>query len=401
MSEPGLDRRQLLRLFGAVGAAGVAGPALAACGSADGSAADTTPVRIGMIVPQAGGNKPIGDDLIAGFQLYLNLHGSRLGGHPIQLIMAEEGDSAETGRAAVDKLIKEHAVQVMSGVAGSTVMTAIRDQVEAAQVPLLGSNASPNTLGSVKYIWRTSYVNDEAGRALGGYLATRRNQSVYVVSDDSEPAREQVSGFLRTFNGLPGHPDVVGDPVQIPLVSSPNLPLGSYLNAIHASGARTVFAAFSADTAIPFFKAWRAAGMSTPIYAPGFVTEGPTALRDLGDSVSGLYTAMNYAPDLDNGANRTFASAFQQLYNMLPSTYAMASYDAAAVLDKALALAGSDLSPQSINTALSELGEIDSPRGSWQFNQTRTPLQRWYLRQVRREGVVLTNTLLSDLAMLG
>ena len=127
-------------------------------------------------------------------------------------------------------------------------------QIEAAQVPLLGSNASPNTLGSVKYIWRTSYVNDEAGRALGGYLATRRNQSVYVVSDDSEPAREQVSGFLRTFNGLPGHPDVVGDPVQIPLVSSPNLPLGSYLNAIHASGARTVFAAFSADTAIPLAK---------------------------------------------------------------------------------------------------------------------------------------------------
>ena len=62
-----------------------------------------------------------------------------------------------------------------------------------------------------------------------------------AIANGQQLAREQVSGFLRTFNGLPGHPDV-GDPVQIPLVSSPNLPLGSYLNAIHASGARTISA---------------------------------------------------------------------------------------------------------------------------------------------------------------
>ncbi len=86
---------------------------------------------------------------------------------------------------------------------------------------------------------------------------------------------------------------------------------------------------------------------------------------------------------------------------MLPSTYAMASYDAAAVLDKALALAAGDLAPQTINTALTDIGQIDSPRGAWQFNQTRTPLQRWYLRQVRREGQALSNALLGDLAMLG
>jgi len=109
---------------------------------------------------------------------------------------------------------------------------------------------------------------------------------------------------------------------------------------------------------------------------------------------------MNYAPDLDNGANRIFASEYQKAYNAPPSTYAMASYDAAAVLDKALELA-IDLTSQSVNIALSKIGQIDSPRGSWQFNQSRTPLQRWYLRQVRKEGQVLTNALLGDLAMLG
>jgi branched-chain amino acid transport system substrate-binding protein len=392
-----LDRRQLLKLFGAIG---VAGP-LAACATSDAGSGSNTPVRIGLIVPQAGANKPIGDDLTAGFQLYLNLHDGRFGGHPVQLNMVEEGDTADSGRAAVDKLVKERGVQAMSGVASSAVMSAIRDQVEAAQVPLLGSNASPSTLGSVKYIWRTSYVNDEAGRALGGYLALKRNQTVYVISDDSDPAREQVNGFLRTFNGLPGHPNLADDAVEIPLASNPSVGLGPYLAAIRNSNAKVVFAAFSGDAATAFVKAYKAAGVPAQMYAPGFVTEGAAALAAAGDAANGIYTAMNYAPDLDNGANRTFASAYQQAYNVLPSTYAMASYDAAAVLDKAFQLAGGDLSPQSVNTALSEIGQIDSPRGSWQFNQTRTPLQRWYLRQVRKEGMVLTNALLGDLAMLG
>jgi branched-chain amino acid transport system substrate-binding protein len=78
----------------------------------------------------------------------------------------------------------------------------------------------------------------------------------------------------------------------------------------------------------------------------------------------------------------------------------MASYDAGAVLTSALQLAGSDLSPQSINAAIGQIGEIDSPRGTWQFNQNRTPLQTWYLRQVRPDGAVLSNVLLSDLATL-
>ena len=96
-----------------------------------------------------------------------------------------------------------------------------------------------------------------------------------------------------------------------------------------------------------------------------------------------------------------FAAEYQRIYGNPPSTYAMASYDAAAVLAKAVVLAGADLSPQALNTALSGVGALDSPRGAWQFNQSRTPLQRWYLRQVRKDGQVTSNTVLGDIGMLG
>ncbi len=55
-----------------------------------------------------------------------------------------------------------------------------------------------------------------------------------------------------------------------------------------------------------------------------------------------IYTALNYSPDLDNAANRRFASAYRKRYNATPTTYAMASYDAAQVLDTAIRLAGAE-----------------------------------------------------------
>jgi branched-chain amino acid transport system substrate-binding protein len=395
-----LNRRQILRLFGAAGAVGVAAPVLAACDNSNRpSPTNMSAVRVGLIIPQTAGDKDVGNDLTFGFQLYLNLHDNRLAGHPVQLSFAEEGQSADSGRAAVDKLIKQQSVQVMSGVVSPDVMTGIRDQVEAAQVPLLGSNGSPTALGSVKYIWRTSYVTGEAGRSLGGYVANYlkgTGGTLYVISDDSSSAVDEVSAFVTAFSGIRGHADLTTDPVVV----RAGAPLTPYFNAIRASTAKAVFGYFTGGAAAGFVQAFRAAKLNqVALFAPGFLTEG-TALRAEGDSAAGVYTSLNYSPGLDNGANRVFVAEYQKAYNGPPSTYAMASYDAASVLDKAIRLAGADLSPQSINAALGQVGQIDSPRGSWQFNQSRTPLQQWYLRQVRNDGSVLSNVVLSDLVTL-
>ncbi len=391
------DRRQVLRLFGAVGAAGATAPALAACSTAGtASPVPATPVRIGLILPQTGANKPIGDELNAGFRLYLKLHGNQLGNRPAQVATLDEGETADTGRAAVDRLVKD-SVHVLSGIVSSVVMSAIRDQVETAQIPLLGSAASPSTLGSVKYIWRTSYVNTDPSAALGGYLASKTGEPVYVLSDESAAAREQVSGFVTAFNGTLGHPNLAAAPQQVATGGS----FTQAFAAIRSSGARNVFAVFSGEAAMAFFRAYRSAGLTPPVYAPGFVTESAEALQRFGEVAMGLYTAMNYGPALDNAANRMFVAEYQRTYGNMPSTYAMCSYDAAAVLDKALTFTSADLSAQSLNAALSSVGELDSPRGAWQFNQSRTPLQRWYLRQVRRDGKVVDNTVLGDLGMLG
>jgi branched-chain amino acid transport system substrate-binding protein len=62
-------------------------------------------VKIGLVVPQSGVYKTIGDELTRGFELYLNLRNRRLGRRPVTLVTVDEGETADSGKAAVERLI--------------------------------------------------------------------------------------------------------------------------------------------------------------------------------------------------------------------------------------------------------------------------------------------------------
>jgi branched-chain amino acid transport system substrate-binding protein len=82
-----MNRRQALKLLTALGATGLAAGCNTNTSAGAGSDADEpvngNPISIGLIAPQTGGYKPIGDEIVKGFQLFLKLNGQQLGGHPV------------------------------------------------------------------------------------------------------------------------------------------------------------------------------------------------------------------------------------------------------------------------------------------------------------------------------
>ncbi|MFV2102248.1 ABC transporter substrate-binding protein [Micromonospora sp. LOL_024] len=396
-----MNRRRALQLLAALGTSGL----VAGCGSdAEQDATSTqSPIKIGLIAPQAGANKAIGDELGNGFEMYLDLNDGRLGGHPVNLITADEGDTVKSGQAAVDGLLKQ-GVLAMTGVASSSVMFGIRDAVERARVPLIGSNASPASLQSVVYIWRTSYVLDEAARALGRYMREElrpADQVATILPEGVVGVEDVLRGFRQEFGE--SDPRIASQVVWTSGTASPSkTAYVSDINRALSGNPSVVFCFYAGPAAAEFIMQLRDAGFRGSIYAPGFLTEG-TVLDDIrpANDALGIRTALNYSADLNNAANRRFASAYRKKHNISPTTYAMASYDAAKVLDQAIRLAGPAATSQQVNLALGRIGQIDSPRGAWQFNQPRTPQQKWYLREVQRDGQVLSNVLVSELATLG
>ncbi|MFZ3474121.1 ABC transporter substrate-binding protein [Streptomyces sp. 4.24] len=369
-----------------------------ACGGAslgtDGGDKSTGPVKIGLLVPQSGTYKALGDDMKQGFELYVAQHGGRLGGREVEIVVADEGETADSGKAAAEKLVKQDRVLAVSGVVSSATINGVKDLFETGKVPLVGSNASPTTLTGTKYIWRTSYVNDEPGKALGKHVAEQAGGPVFLIAAGYQAGKDEVEGFKSTF--LPAGGKIAGEEVYTPFPATKNFQ--PYLAQIEKSGAKAVFCFYAGGAAVDFVKQYRDFGLAgkIPLYAPGFLTEGGV-LKGQGDAAEGVLTALNYGADLDNAANKRFAPAYTSAYGSVPTTYAMASWDAAQVLDRAIGAAGSEVTPESVNAAIARVGDIDSPRGTWRFNATGTPVQPWYLREVKQGA----NTVTSELGRLG
>lgn len=379
----------------AVSAAGVL--TLSACGggSLGGGGDDADgPIKIGLLVPQSGVYKSLGDDMKAGFEVYLEEHDNKLGGAEVQVILADEGETADSGKAAADKLVKQDEVTVVTGVVNSAVMNGVVDLFETSKIPLVGSNASPTTLTDATYIWRTSYVNDEPGEALGKYVADNVDGGVYFLAADYQAGKDEVQGFKKTFDG-----EIV-DEVYTPFPTTTNFQ--PFLANAKSSDAAALFSFYAGGAAVEFVKQYDQFGLKGQIdhYSAGFLTEGGV-LDGQGASAEGTFTAMNYNHDLDNELNKAFVAAYKEKTDRDPTTYAAASYDAAKVLDMAIEAAGGEADPEAINNAIGEISEIESPRGTWTWSDIGTPVQMWYLREVQEVDGKLTNVVIQELGELG
>lgn len=396
------ERRGLrrVRLLGAVAALTL----LSACGGSslsqgtEDGASSEGPVTIGLLVPQSGVYNALGNDMKAGFEVYLEQQGNKLGGREVKVVLADEGETPESGRAAAEKLVKRDKVDAVVGVVSSATMMGVKDLFESSKIPLVGSNASPTTLTDTTYIWRTSYVNDEPGIALGDYVAKEVGSPVYLMAAGYQAGIDEIEGFTKTFEPAGGK--AVGEPVYTPFPATKNFQ--PFLAKVEKSDAKALFTFYAGGAAIDFVKQYKQFGLSgkVPLYAPGFLTEGGV-LQAQGDAALGVFTSMNYNPDLDNELNTTFVADYQAKTDTSPTTYAMASYDAAKVLDLAIEKAGDDVSSESINAAIGELGDIESPRGTWHFNDNGTPVQMWYLREVQQTDSGLANVRIAELGVLG
>ncbi|WP_027343912.1 ABC transporter substrate-binding protein [Hamadaea tsunoensis] len=392
----------------------VAAATLVATAGCSGSALDDHPdsaaaaLPIGMVAARTGVYKAVGDDMMHGFQLYLDQHGGKLGGRPVNLIVEDEQAGGEPARTAAQKLITADHVVALTGIVAGNSISAVKPLLDQYKVPLLGSNARPavgtekGQIPDLNWVWHTSYISTEPGEAMGAYVAAHAGGPVWIVCPDYQGGYDECGGFQKAFlaaGGKVANPD--GKIAWTPFPSTTNFQ--PYLTAIRDSDAAAVYTFYAGGSAIDFVKQYaQFIGPKIPLYAAGFLTEG-SVLAAQGDAAKGIRNSLNYSPDLSNPANSKFVADYQSKYGSLPTTFSMASFDAAAVLDKAIAAAArGEVTAASINDAIGAVGQIDSPRGVWQFSlKTHTPVQTWYLREVRMDGPVLNNMLVQELGTLG
>lgn len=391
VSLPAFDRRQFLRIFGAVTAVGAVG-GLSACVADPAEETGLQPsgltVNVGVVAPKSGPYAKIGDDIEKGFALFVAGRRGLLGPHTANITVVDEGTSVESAAAAVQGLLAQNVVAI-AGVANPAALPSLATTVQEARVPLVSANAAP-TLTNALFVWRVSSVEGDAGRALAQY-AKVEGERAYILYDETPSGLAEAEAFRGAFVDAGG--EIVGE-------SSGTANLGGRLQTAVNNQASSIFASYSGAEAAAVIDAYRAADLSEKLLGTGSLTE-TIDLTKIGPLPDNVYTSMYYAADLDNEPNRRFVSEYHKVHGVQPSGYAMAAYDSAAVLDRALALTPGAPAGAALNQAFSLLGQIESPRGTWTFNINRSPQQKWYLRHLHLDGMVPANMLDTDLTVLG
>ncbi|MBN1173817.1 MAG: ABC transporter substrate-binding protein, partial [Micromonosporaceae bacterium] len=371
----------------------------AACSAGtEGSGSST--IKVGLILPLTGTYQSLSGDFRDGFQLYLDTHGGKLGGHRVTVITVDEGEGPTTAVPSANKLIKQDRVDVVSGIVAGGTAAAVIPLMTQARIPVIGVSARPE-LKDVSMVWHTSYLSDEPGAAIAQYVKDNVKGTVFAIGPDYQGGWDQLRGFTDTFAKAGGQlANKDGKTTFTPFPTTTNFT--PYFTQIKASKAAAVYCFYAGTAAIEFVKQYAQSDLrDLPLYASGILTEG-SVLAAQGDAAKDIYSVFNYSSDLDNPANRTFVSGWRAKHPSPPTSYAMSSFDAAIIMDRAIAAAGENPTPEQINAEIAKLGKIDSPRGPWQLSKkTHSPIQKWYLRQVRLDGQTLANVVVEDLVTIG
>jgi branched-chain amino acid transport system substrate-binding protein len=339
--------------------------------------AHAEPVKIGVITTLSGGGAGLGIDMRDAFALAIRQSGNE----EIELVVEDDAQKPELAVQIAEKMIQSDKVDLMTGIIWSNLAMAVVPNAVAQDVIYLSPNAGPSALAGANChpnYFNVAYQNDNFHEAMGEF-ANQDYKNTFILAPNYPAGKDSLTGFKRFYKG-----ELAGEVyTQVGQTD-----YAAEIAQIRASGADSVFFFLPGGMGIAFMKQYAQSGVGIPVMGPGF-SFSQDILPAVGDAALGVKNSATWAKDLDNEASRTFVEAFQAEYNRLPSIYAAQSWDTANLILSALSKA-SVKDKEAFRAALKE-ADFESVRGEFKFNKNNHPIQNIYIREVVKEGDVLTN----------
>jgi len=340
------------------------------------SAAVAEPVRIGFIATMSGPAGALGRDLLDGFELGIAHAGGTLGGQEIELLTDDDQLKPEVGLQIATRMIERDQVDIITGIVFSNVMMAIAKPVTDAGVILLSQNAGPSPLAGERCLenfFSTSWQNDQTHEAMGKYLEDIGVERLYVMAPNYQAGWDSIAGVKRYFEG-----EIVGEVYT--KINQPDY--AAELAALRAASPEATFVFYPGGMGINFVKQYDQAGLKddVPLYTAFTIDE--ITLPAQGEAALGNFASTFWTPEIDSPANARFVEDFETTYERDPSPFAAQAYDAASLLDSAIAKVDGDVSDKAAFRAALMEADFVSVRGDFAFNVNHFPIQDFHIRKV-------------------
>lgn len=357
-------------------AAGLMGAAFA-MGAATASAEDG--VKIGLMFTLSGPPAVLGEQGRDGFLLGLDDLGGKLGGLETEVIVVDDELKPDIAVNKARELVERDKVDVVVGPIFSNILQAIMKPITDAGTILISPNAGTSNFAGEACnpnFFVTSYQNDQNHEVLGKYAEDQGYKRVFLLAPNYQAGKDSLAGFKRHFTGE------ITDELYTPLGQ---LDFSAELAQLAASQPDAIFTFMPGGMGVNLVKQYRQAGLDTIPFLSAFTVD-ETTLPAQQDAAVGFFGGANWAPNFDNEASKAFVAAFEARYDRIPGTYAMQAYDAAMLLNSAIAAVDGNLDDQDAFRAALEKADFDSLRGKFRFGNNHYPIQDFYLVKVARRN---------------
>ncbi|HTJ28169.1 MAG TPA: ABC transporter substrate-binding protein [Candidatus Limnocylindria bacterium] len=359
---------------------------------APGAYAQTSkPLKLGALMPLSGPFASLGQYAREGLTLYLQEHHDELGGRKVEVVYGDDTNVPQVGLTQLRRLVEQEHVDLIFGPVAANVGAAVVPYVEQQKLPMIWPIVSDDDLTQrtpSAYVARTGWSSSQTTHVLGDYAyKTLKYRRVATIAYDFNFGWQSIGGFVAAFQADGGK---IVKQVWTPNVTTDFSP---YLSALPRD-ADAVMCSFSGQTAINFMHQYREFGLKLPVICQGNATD-ESFLDQEGPQAVGIISALHYSAALDTPANRAFVARYTKAYGHGPSYYGEGAYDAAEILDHALAAThGTVGDPTAFVKTLRAVRISDAARGPIAIDAYGNPVEDVYIRRVDERNGKLQNTVI-------
>jgi branched-chain amino acid transport system substrate-binding protein len=349
------------------------------CGAAAGVYAQA-PIKIGFMAELSGPQGALGQDQYDAFMMVVERNGGKLGGVPVEIIKEDSQLKPEVANQLVDKLIEKDKVPIITGITFSNVMMAVNKKITDKEVFLIGSNAGPAPIAGAQcspYSYVVSWQNDMQAEVVGKYATDKGYKRVIGMAPNYQAGKDFIAGFKRYYKG-----ELI-DEIYTPL-NQPDF--SAELAQVAAKNPDAVYVFYPGGLGVNFVRQYKQAGLAGKVPLLSASTADGSTLPAQKEDALGVISGTFWGPDFNNPVNVKFVEDFEKKFNRIPSQYAAQSYDAALLLDSAIAKVKGNVADKKAFQAALKSADFKSVRGNFKFNNNNFPIQDMYVFEVAKDA---------------
>lgn len=291
------------------------------------AAAQTGPVKIGVVTPLSGTYAGIGQQVRWGLDLAaaeINAAGG-IDGRKIELLYEDEEANPAVATQKAEKLFQVNKVDFLTGTVNSGSTLAVGQVAERNNKLIATTVSFSDAITTDKCSPNVFRVNARAGMqsaALAEWLAKEKPQAnVFYLGPDYEMGRSTVAAFKSAAEAKGSK--TVGE-VYAPLDNKDYSP---FFGQIRSTKPAVIYTSMAGNDTVRLFNQMAEFGVSRNVQVVGasgtITSQNVTAI---GKAADGFVTGVGYSPNIDSAENRKFLASFTAAYKTQPDLYGADSY---------------------------------------------------------------------------